>query len=1097
MVTLTGSQWTLADAGLDELAAIEAVKRNRTNLQTNRDGTVRLVRFSRDAVTDDMIAPIREFKNIDYLAIVCPQVTDTGIANIAGLTNLDTLLLSQTKVTDAGLSNLKDLSRLERLYLDETGITDAGLTYLKPLSALRILSLRKTKITDAGLVQLSGLKTLETLFLCDTAITDDGLRHLAGLENLKTLYLVRTKVAGESLSALAGVKSLTRISLSGTAVTAESLKHFAGCESLKDVLLYATTVTRANVSDLKLAMPKTNWHMDQPQYSGKTALDAALPTASNPRTEVAGENIQEPAADRFASSDTGEVPDFQRHVTPLLGRLGCNSRACHGSFQGKGGFRLSMFGYDFEMDLENLAKGEQPRVNTQSPDDSLILNKPTSEDDHEGGQRFQKNGWEYLLLRSWIAAGAKGRVEDPAEFVRLEITPPEIVFKTEGEEVQLTATAIWPDGSREDVTCLTRFESNDDGVAEVTPGGLVRAAGKGDTHIISFYDNGITPTPIMMPVSDRTNDNFPDVPTPTKIDELVVEKLSKLGIVPSNLSTDNEFLRRVSLDIIGTLPTPKEIEEFVADIAPGKRAKKIDELLERPAYVEWWSTRLCDLTGSNAGHLGNTDMAQPAASLWRKWLRRRVEDNIGWDEIAKGILLAKSRKPGETYEAFIARHSRYTAREEQADYSALDNSMPMYWFRDNIRLPEEKALAFGYSFLGIRLQCAQCHKHPFDQWSKQEFEQFREFFTRIATGHQPDALEPHDRLREMLGVPVKLNSAALRRQSYLRIAAEGRPIPWKEVYITPRDEEPQIGKLLGSAELDLSAFDDPREPLVQWLLDKNNHYFARSFVNRIWANYFNVGIINPPDDLNLANPPSNAPLLDWLSDQFIANGYDMKWLHRTITNSRTYQLTWRPNDTNRNDQHNFSHAIVRRLPAEVAIDAMIQSTANEAKLALSTANLTGRKIGQHPKSYQARAIDFSLLIFGKPLRTTNCDCERSLNPTLLQALYTRNDSELLSSLQRPDGWLVQLSRELRQPLKSEVTGQKDLVQKPNPDESPADQTVIDELIQTAYLRTVSRHPRADELAACRKQVVNAENTVEALRDVMWALLNTREFITNH
>ncbi|MCH7729809.1 MAG: DUF1549 domain-containing protein, partial [Planctomycetes bacterium] len=414
---------------------------------------------------------------------------------------------------------------------------------------------------------------------------------------------------------------------------------------------------------------------------------------------------------------------------------------------------------------------------------------------------------------------------------------------TETDEIQLQATAIWSDGSREDVTCLTRFETNNDSVADVQNNSVVRAVGKGDTHIIASYDNAITPIPVMMPVSDRTDKNYPKVPTPTRIDELVVEKLSKLGIVPSDLSTDQEFLRRVSLDIIGTLPAPKEIQEFVTDKSPSKRPKKIDELLERPAYVMWWTTRLCDLTGSNAGYLGNTDMARPVAGLWRNWIERRVKDNIGWDKIAKGILLAKSRKPGQTYDEFVAEQSRFTARENPADFSALDNPMPMFWFRDNIKTAQDKALAFGYTFLGVRLECAQCHKHPFDQWSKQEFEQFKEFFTRISTGLQPDAQEPYDQLREMLGVPVKLNSAALRRQSYMRIAAEGRPIPWKEVFITPPGDKPQLAKLLGGTELDLREFDDPREPLTQWLLGDNNRFFARAFVNRIWANYFNVGII--------------------------------------------------------------------------------------------------------------------------------------------------------------------------------------------------------------------------------------------------------------
>ena len=327
----------------------------------------------------------------------------------------------------------------------------------------------------------------------------------------------------------------------------------------------------------------------------------------------------------------------------------------------------------------------------------------------------------------------------------------------------------------------------------------------------------------------------------------------------------------------------------------------------------------------------------------------------------------------------------------------------------------------------------------------------------------------------MLGVPVKLNTAALRRQSYLRIAAEGRAIPWNEIWIEPARSVSQPGKLLGAAEIDLAQYEDPREPLTDWLLSEPNRYFAKAFVNRIWANYFNVGIINPPDDLNLANPPGNKALLDYLVTGFVESGYDMKWLHRTITSSRTYQLGWRPNDTNRDDTRNFSHAILRRLPAEVAVDAMIHATASDAKLNQrnTPAELQRRKIAQHPRSYQTRAIDFSLLIFGKPLRTTNCDCERQSQPTLLQSLYIRNDREIIDMLDRPDGWLAQLRKE-----------------------QPAAER-IDELITTAYLRTVSRKPTDSELADCRQHIQQSDDLLTGVRDLMWALLNTQEFIANH
>jgi hypothetical protein len=270
-------------------------------------------------------------------------------------------------------------------------------------------------------------------------------------------------------------------------------------------------------------------------------------------------------------------------------------------------------------------------------------------------------------------------------------------------------------------------------------------------------------------------------------------------------------------------------------------------------------------------------------------------------------------------------------------------------------------------------------------------------------------------------------------------------------------------------------------------------------VNRIWYHYFGVGIVEPPDDFNMANPPSNKALLDWLSEQFVVNGYDMKWLHRTITSSQTYQLSWKPNETNRDDVRNFSHAQIRRMPAEVTIDAILQATANEARLKTWSSNTSQRKITQHPRSIQARGIDYSLLVFGKPLRTTNCDCERQGQPTLLQALYVRNDTEMLEWLERSDGWLVETANKLGQTLALETKPAKPASEKPN---EPArthspDDSVINGLVHEAYQRSLSRIPTDVELVRGRDHLKSGESTIESLRDLMWVLLNTQEFLTNH
>lgn len=1102
-----------AETPAEQEEAIKALRGWTSNLQKNRDGTVRFIRFSKPAVKDEHLAHLPAFKQLDYLAVVTPSVTDEGLKHVAGLTNLDTLFLSDSSLTDAAMPALKGLVKLERLYLDRTKVTDAGLANISGLKTLTTLSLIGTPITDEGLEHVSQLENLEVLFLSETKVSDDGLKLLAKLQKLKTLYLDGVAVSGVSLQQLGELQNLEVLSLRGTEVSADSLVELARCAALKELLLFETSVTASDVAQLQDKLTKLEVKLSPSPDRRKNAFQKLLagePLQSASRPESQDATALHPDADQGAEGninvaisqrlkDAGEIPDFQKHVLPVLGRLGCNGRTCHGSFQGQGGFSLSMFGYDFEADHTALTGGDEPRVDLTKPDESLIIYKPTHEDDHGGGERFKAGSWEHRLLRRWIEGGAKGLADRPKRIVRFDVTPAEIVFSKTGETKQLKCVAIWEDGTREDVTPLTRFQSNDEVVAEVTPDGLITCKSPGDTYVISFYDNGIFSTQVLLPVSDRTGDRFPEVATPTEIDRLVTRKLARLGIVPSELSSDEDFLRRVSLDMIGTLPTPAEQVAFLADPSPDKRQRKIDELLESPAYADWWAVKFCDLTGSNSQYLGTTDMNTPAAIQWNKWMRRRIADNVGWDKIAAGIVLSESRRPGQTYEDYAAEQSRFMSRKDPEDFTAHNNPMHYYWFRSNNQIPTDRALSFGYVFLGVRLQCAQCHKHPFDQWSKQDFEKFTQFFTRVKAGVAPDAKEAQTQLKTKLGVPVKLDTAALRRQMYLRVSAEGLPIPWNEIWIDEPGSKPQIAKLLGNEELDLNEYDDPREPLMAWLLEENNPYFARAFVNRVWHHYFGVGIVEPPDDFNMANPPSNKQLLDWLSEQFVANGYDMKWLHRTIVGSRTYQLSWKPNETNRDDLRNFSHAQIRRMPAEVTIDAILQATANEARLKTWSSNTSQRKITQHPKSIQARGIDYSLLVFGKPLRTTNCDCERQEQPTLLQSLYVRNDTEMLEWLERSDGWLMETAKKLGQKLTFETRPAKPVSARPTELEKvplPED-SVIDSLIGQAYQRSLSRSPNQDELVRGREHLKSGENTIEGLRDLMWALLNTQEFLTNH
>jgi hypothetical protein len=817
-------------------------------------------------------------------------------------------------------------------------------------------------------------------------------------------------------------------------------------------------------------------------------LAACLTGALPLNAEARADEILPPASQRFALETTNETPDFRRHVLPLLGRLGCNGRACHGSFQGQGGFRLSLFGYAFAADHAALTEADSGRVDTESPDDSLILQKPTLAADHKGGKRYEPGGWEHRLLRNWIASGSPTVAEDAAELASLEIEPREIVFDKLGATAQLKVLVTWTDGSREDVTPLCRFRTNDESVAEVDVGGLVTSLGKGDTHIIAFYDNGTQGAAALLPQTDSTGGKYPSIATSTKIDELVLAKLKKLGVVPAERCTDAEFLRRVSLDMTGTLPAPEEVAAFLADESSDKRNRKIDELLERPTYAAWWTTRLCDWTGNSEANLpigGEQSTRTAKSEQWYDWIYRRVSENTPYDEIVEGIVLARSRRAGQTDEEYFAEMSSYFRDEHPSDFTERP-WMQYFWTRGRFTPPQP--LRFSYAFLGIRLECAECHKHPYDQWTKEDFDQFQLFFDGVqnTTGARSRSAE----MKKELGLTADQDSGQYK-SLFLKLAKSGTIVPWQELSIPDparrrsQSRKKEVSgrvltpKLLGGQEVLAEEYNDPREPLMEWLRREDNPYFGHALVNRVWANYFGVGLVDPPDDMNLANPPSNAPLLDYLAEGFIAGGYDLKWLHREICRSDTYQRSWRINETNKHDERNFSHALARRLPAEVAYDALVNATAAPDSM---PALQQDRKVIRDERAVGVAGANsrfagrYALRLFGKPPREVNCDCERSEEPSLLQTVYLRNDDELYGLLDRRDGWLKEM-----QP----VGKSKSL-------------TIDDQaFIEQAYLRTLCRAPTPDEHAAAIEHLADAESTDAARRELLWALLNTKEFILNH
>ncbi|MEO1995664.1 MAG: DUF1549 domain-containing protein, partial [Planctomycetaceae bacterium] len=587
LAAIAATAIAFADTPPQQQAAVDSIQRWASNIQKNRDGTVRFIRFSKPQVTDEHVAFVSRFPQLDYLAVVSPGVTDTGLAHIASLTNLDTLYLSHTQLSDQGLLALSGLSKLERLYLDGTRITDSGAQHLTSLTHLTTLSLADTAIGDDTLQVVAKLTNLEVLLLSGTSISDLSLSKIAQLPRLQVLDLSRTRVTGSTIGLLSANSQLETLNLDATPLSATFHKQFSQHNSLRQLSLRHTRPSASAVKHIRDSHPQLEVQQSVRPSGELSVLERFLakprPTqnlSSHDNSANAGAPdllpILAPTNNRFPGSD--EVPDFQRHVIPLLGRLGCNGRACHGSFQGKGGFRLSMFGYDFASDLKALTSSETPRIDRKNPDRSLIVRKPTTQDEHEGGMRYELGGWQHALLRRWIESGAHGVEKERPQFVRLDVTPREVVFRQRGDTAQLRVIAVWSDGSREDVTPLTRFQTNNDTVTQVDANGLLTCTGPGDSYVISFYDNGIFSTQTILPLSDRTGARFPDVPTPSKIDEFVVAKLSQLGIVPAQLCTDSEFLRRVSLDIAGTLPTPDQIATFVADTSRDKRTRVVEAL---------------------------------------------------------------------------------------------------------------------------------------------------------------------------------------------------------------------------------------------------------------------------------------------------------------------------------------------------------------------------------------------------------------------------------------------------------------------------------------------------------------------------------------
>ncbi|HEY1861297.1 MAG TPA: DUF1549 domain-containing protein, partial [Gemmataceae bacterium] len=512
---------------------------------------------------------------------------------------------------------------------------------------------------------------------------------------------------------------------------------------------------------------------------------------------------------------TIEKVDFERHVMGLFGRMGCNSGSCHGSFQGKNGFRLSLFGYDPEKDFLALTRDVQGRrINSRDPDDSLLLLKATGQVSHGGGRRISRDSWQYDLFRRWIADGAKWS-KGSGDVKEIILTPSEYAFSGPDQSGQMEVRARFADGTEENITSLCDFRINDDSVAEVTPLGQVKSLRPGDTALVVSYRGNVLAARVLVPTPAATGFKYPDVPENNYLDKEVFAKLRRLNVVPSDLTGDTEFLRRVTIDTIGCLPSPEEVRAFVDDKSADKRAKKIEQLLNHPMHAALWATKLSDITGNNTVEMeGQGPMQAKLSQMWHDWLRKRIAENRPYDELVHDIVCATSRdglQPEEWLKQFKAIEEAAGKGFETPypDRQTLD----LFWRRRNANVPleqwGEKAAA---AFLGVRLECAQCHKHPFDRWTQADYRAFANVFGQVSYAASPDAKSAID------GENAERKKAAAGNNKL-------QPLQVREVFISdqarslanPDVKQSLPAKALGGPPIKVEKGKDARVELFQWL----------------------------------------------------------------------------------------------------------------------------------------------------------------------------------------------------------------------------------------------------------------------------------------
>ena len=759
--------------------------------------------------------------------------------------------------------------------------------------------------------------------------------------------------------------------------------------------VYADGLTRDVTSDASFtlankALAKIDRGILYPAADGKTDL----------QIKYGGQIVTLPVT--VAQANVERPISFNLDVMPVFMKAGCNSGSCHGSSRGKDGFHLSLFGYDPEGDYHRLTRESiGRRINLALPAESLMIEKALGKVPHGGGERFKADSELNQTLMRWLDAGVPMDSTNIPKVVGVEFTPKQAVLDGSNTTQRVMVRATYSDGTDRDVTGLAAFFSNNDPVAKVTEDGVVKAGQRGEAYITARFET-FTVGAQMLVVPRGLKFTWPEIPENNYVDQLVNAKLKKLRITPSDLCDDASFIRRAYIDITGALPKTEEVREFVDNMSSGKRTDLIDKLLDQKEFSDLWVMKFAELLQIRSN---NDQFTYKPALLYYNWLQEKFTKNTPIDQIVKDLLTAD----GSNF------------KNPAASYFQIE--------KETLKTSENVAQVF----MGMRIQCAQCHNHPFDRWTMNDYYGFAAFFPQVSRKIGDDP-----------------------RESIIYAKADG------EVK-HPITKKTMAPKFLGGERPEVAKGEDRREVLANWIASTNNPYFAKNMANMVWAHFVGKGIIDPVDDVRVSNPAINPELLEALGGKFMDYKYDFKKLVRDICNSRTYQLSTRVNESNALDDRNFSHAGIRRMRAEVLLDVINEVTESNDKFQGLPRGARAVEIAD------GNVNNYFLTTFGRATRGTVCSCEVRTEPNLSQALHLLNGDSTQGKI-ASGGVIKKLLAKYKEPSK-----------------------VIEEL----YVRCLARSPTEKETAKLKGYFGSGKPDEQVLTDIFWALLNSKEFIFNH